>query len=179
MRALPEAAPGDTSARGATARVVAALREAGAAGRVLELEASTRTAADAAAALGCRVAAIANSLIFVADGTAVLVLTSGAHRVDTSYLAAAMGWSELRRATPEEVRAATGQVVGGVAPLGHPEPLEALIDEDLASEQRIWAAAGSPHAVFETTFEELSRLAGARRVRVAGEGSATRGGAEA
>ncbi len=147
-------------------RVVEALRRAGAMGEVRTFEIPTRTAAEAAAALGCPVAAIANSLVFVADGRPVLVLTSGAHRVDTAHLAAARGWAELRRATPDEVRAATGQVIGGVAPVGHTGVLEALIDEDLAAHDPIWAAAGAENAVFPTTFDELARLAGARAVAV-------------
>jgi prolyl-tRNA editing enzyme YbaK/EbsC (Cys-tRNA(Pro) deacylase) len=147
-------------------RVADALARAGARGGVRELDDSTRTAADAAAALGCAVGAIANSLVFVADGEPVLVLTSGAHRVDTAHLAAAMGWSSLKRATADEVRAATGQPIGGVAPLGHPSPLRVLIDGDLRGFPTIWAAAGTPHSVFPTDFDELQRISAASAVRV-------------
>ncbi|HVB06483.1 MAG TPA: YbaK/EbsC family protein [Acidimicrobiales bacterium] len=146
--------------------VARALRAAGAKGEVREFDASTRTAAEAAAALGCPVGAIANSLVFVADGTPILVLASGAHRVDLESLAAALGCGELRRASPEEVRAATGQVIGGVAPLGHPAPLRAVIDEALRDHEVLWASAGSPHSVFSTDFEELRGLAGALPVTV-------------
>jgi prolyl-tRNA editing enzyme YbaK/EbsC (Cys-tRNA(Pro) deacylase) len=143
------------------AAVPAALRAAGASGEVREFSASTKTAADAAAALGCAVGAIANSLIFIADGSPLLVLASGAHRVDVEFLAAALGYGELRRASPDEVRNATGQVIGGVAPLGHPAQLRAVIDEALRDYEVLWASAGSAHSVFSTDFEELTRLAGA------------------
>ena len=106
-----------------TQAVAAALARAGAAGQVHELEASTRTAAaPAAAALGCPVGAIANSPVFLADDQPVLVLTSGAHRVDTAHLAAQLAARAVRRASPEQVRAATGQPVGGVAPVGRCAP---------------------------------------------------------
>src|SRR5450759_816512 len=102
-----------------TQAVAAALARAGAAGQVQEPEASTRTAA---AALGCPVGAIANSPVFLADDQPVLVLTSGAHRVDTAHLAAQLAARAVRRASPEQVRAATGQPVGGVAPVGRCAP---------------------------------------------------------
>nr|WP_237419081.1 YbaK/EbsC family protein [Kitasatospora sp. SID7827] len=121
---------------------------------------STRTAAEAAAALGCEVGAIANSLVFLSDGEPVLVLTSGRHRVDTAALAARWGRGPLRRATPEQVREATGQAIGGVAPVGHPRPLPTVVDLALTDYPRLWAAAGTPHAVFPTTAEELLRLTG-------------------
>lgn len=108
-----------------TQAVAAALARAGAAGQVQELEASTRTAAAdaaAAAALGCPVGAIANSPVFLADDQPVLVLTSGAHRVDTAHLAAQLAARAVRRASPEQVRAATGPPVGGVAPVGRCAP---------------------------------------------------------
>ena len=104
-----------------TQAVAAALARAGAAGQVQELEASTRTAA-AAAALGCPVGVIANSPVFLADDQPVLVLTSGAHRVDTAHLAAQLAARAVRRASPEQVRAASGQPVGGVAPVGRCAP---------------------------------------------------------
>jgi prolyl-tRNA editing enzyme YbaK/EbsC (Cys-tRNA(Pro) deacylase) len=113
------------------------------------------TAAAAAAALGVQVGQIANSLIFDADGDPLLVLTSGAHRVDTAKVAALVGAQRVRRASPEFVRAATGQPIGGVAPVGHPRRLRTLVDQDLAGYDTVWAAGGIPHAVFPTTFTEL------------------------
>jgi prolyl-tRNA editing enzyme YbaK/EbsC (Cys-tRNA(Pro) deacylase) len=139
-------------------RVAEALAEAGATGEVVELAAEVRTAALAAQALGVEVGAIANSLVFDADGQPLLVLTSGAHRVDTEQVAALLGIGALRRATPEFVRAATGQPIGGVAPVGHPRPLRTLVDVLLAEHDVVWAAGGVPHTVFATTYEELLRI---------------------
>jgi prolyl-tRNA editing enzyme YbaK/EbsC (Cys-tRNA(Pro) deacylase) len=112
------------------------------------------------------VGAIANSLVFDADGTPVLVLTSGAHRVDTEHLARVLGVARLRRATPEFVRAHTGQPIGGVAPLGHPQPLRTVVDVWLAPHETVWAAGGHPHTVFPTTFDELVRITGGTPVEV-------------
>lgn len=147
---------------------VAAFRAAHAArggtGRPVRLPASARTAALAAAALGCEVGAIANSLLFQAvRGAAqepVLVLTSGAHRVDVEHVARVVGADRLRRATPEQVRAATGQVIGGVSPLGHPAPVATWVDTALAAHPRLWAAAGHPAWVVDTTYDELLHLTG-------------------
>lgn len=147
-------------------RVASALRQAGASGEVVEVDGSARTAAEAAASLGCEVGAIANSLVFMADGEPVLVLTSGAHRVDLDALAARMGWRRLVRASAEEVRSATGQPIGGVAPVGHPQRLRVLIDVALEPHRVVWAAAGTPHTVFPTTYEELARITGAEPVSV-------------
>lgn len=142
-------------------RVVAeALRALGSPAQVRMLPDSARTAAEAAAALGVEVGAIVNSLVFDADGTPVLVLTSGAHRVDVEAVAARHGLPPLRRASPDFVRQHTGQAIGGVSPVGHPSPLLTLIDEDLGTHPEVWAAAGHPHAVFPTTFDELHRLTG-------------------
>jgi prolyl-tRNA editing enzyme YbaK/EbsC (Cys-tRNA(Pro) deacylase) len=138
--------------------VAARLRELGATGEVRELPEAAPTAATAAAQLGCDVGAIANSLIFAADGEPLLVLTSGAHRVDTTSLAERIGVARIKRADPEFVRAATGQPIGGVAPLGHPKPIRTLVDEWLAKYDVVWAAAGHPHTVFPTSYEELLRL---------------------
>ncbi|MEV5706964.1 YbaK/EbsC family protein [Actinoallomurus sp. NPDC052274] len=140
--------------------VAARLRELGATGEVRELPEAAPTAVAAAAQLGCDVGAIANSLIFAADGEALLVLTSGAHRVDTTALAQRIGAAKIKRADPEFVRAATGQPIGGVAPLGHPEPVRTLVDTWLAKHDVVWAAAGHPHTVFPTSYEELLRLTG-------------------
>jgi prolyl-tRNA editing enzyme YbaK/EbsC (Cys-tRNA(Pro) deacylase) len=148
--------------------VDAVLEAAGAAGRVVLLDEPAPTAAAAAALLGVGVGAIANSLVFAtAEGEPVLVLTSGAHRVDTAKVAALVGTAKLSRATPEFVHAATGQRIGGVAPVAHPRPLRTLIDKDLAEYQRVWAAGGIPHAVFPTSFEELVRLTGGEPAEVA------------
>jgi prolyl-tRNA editing enzyme YbaK/EbsC (Cys-tRNA(Pro) deacylase) len=147
-------------------RVAEALAAAGAGGEVVELAEAARTAALAAAQLGVEVGAIANSLVFDAAGAPVLVLTSGAHRVDTVKVAALLGVPELARATPEFVRAATGQPIGGVAPVGHPSRLRTLVDVDLARYGTVWAAAGIPHTVFPTTYEELLRITGGTAAEV-------------
>lgn len=146
--------------------VTAVLRAAGVTAEVVALPDSAPTASAAAAQLGCDVAAIANSLVFVADGSPVLVLTSGAHRVDTDVVAAHLGVRSVRRASPDFVRAHTGQPIGGVAPVGHPQPLRTLVDEWLARHDEVWAAAGHPHTVFPTTASELVRLTGGRVVAV-------------
>ena len=125
------------------------------------------TAVAAAAALGVEVGQIANSLVFEADGVPLLVLTSGGHRVDTGKVAALVGARRVRRASPDVVRAATGQVIGGVAPVGHPAPLTTLVDVTLADYPEVWAAGGIPHAVFPTTYDELVRLTGGRPAEVA------------
>ncbi|MCP2256745.1 Cys-tRNA(Pro) deacylase, prolyl-tRNA editing enzyme YbaK/EbsC [Streptoalloteichus tenebrarius] len=160
-------------------KVTTALREAGAAEAALGvrvLDQDARTAAQAAAALGVPVGAIANSLVFDADGEPLLVLTSGAHRADTRLLAELVGVARVRRADPEFVRAATGQTIGGVAPVGHPAPLRTVIDEALAVHPVVWAAAGHPRAVFPTTCARLAALTGAPVARVARDevGSAAR-----
>ena len=110
---------------------------------------------------------IANSLVFDADGTPLLVLTSGAHRVDTGEVAAMVGATRVRRASPEFVRAATGQPIGGVAPVGHPAPLRTLVDRALERYDEVWAAGGIPHAVFPTTFAELVAVTGGEAADVA------------
>ncbi|MEY2246554.1 YbaK/EbsC family protein [Streptomyces sp. BF23-18] len=150
----------DTSLPVRSMDVARILAEAGVEGRVRELADSTRTAAEAAAALGCDVGAIANSLVFISDGEPVLVLTSGRHKVDTTALATRWGRGTLRRATPEQVRQATGQAIGGVAPVGHPKALPAVVDAALADYPQLWAAAGTPRTVFPTTVAELLRLTG-------------------
>ena len=141
-------------------RVARVLREQGAGGQVIELPEPAPTAAAAAAQLGCEVGAIANSLIFDADGEPLLVLTSGAHRVDTAKVARLVGAKKVRRASPEFVRAATGQAIGGVSPVGHPAPVRTLVDVWLDKHDRVWAAGGVPHTVFPTSYEELLRITG-------------------
>ncbi|MEU0571158.1 YbaK/EbsC family protein [Nonomuraea sp. NPDC005983] len=146
--------------------VESALRELGATGEIVVLPEKAPTAATAAAQLGCEVGAIANSLIFDADGEPLLVLTSGAHRVDVELIARTAGVGTVRRATPEFVRAATGQPIGGVAPVGHPAPVRTLVDTWLGKHEVVWAAGGHPHTVFPTTFDELVRITGGTPVDV-------------
>lgn len=142
------------------ALVAARLRELSATGEVRELPEAAPTAVAAAAQLGCDVGAIANSLIFATDGEPLLVLTSGAHRVDTTALAERIDAGKIKRADPEFVRAATGQPIGGVAPLGHPAPIRTIVDTWLAKYDVVWAAAGHPHTIFPTSYEELLRITG-------------------
>ena len=143
----------------ARSRLVAErLREEGIEGELVVLPDAASTAALAAAALGVEVGAIANSLVFVSDGEPLLVMTSGAHRVDTAALAARLGRASIDRATPEQVRQATGQAIGGVAPTGHPQPLTTIVDEALAAFPQLWAAGGTPHTIFPLSFDELVRL---------------------
>jgi len=134
------------------------LRDVGVAGQVRELPESAPTAAAAAAQLGCELGAIANSLVFSADGAPLLVMTSGAHRVDTAKVARLTGVAEVRRADARSVREWTGQVIGGVAPVGHPSPIRTLVDTWLDKYDVIWAAAGHPHTVFPTSYAELIRI---------------------
>jgi len=143
-------------------RVQQALRAGGAQFDVVELTDAATTAALAADALGVTVGQIANSLVFVADGEPVLVLTSGANRVDTAKLAELLGATKVQRADADTVRAATGYPIGGVSPVALATALRVLIDQDLEQYDEIWAAAGTPHTVFPTTYAELTRLSGAR-----------------
>ncbi|MFI5731458.1 YbaK/EbsC family protein [Kribbella sp. NPDC051587] len=147
-------------------RVADALQAAGATGAIKILDEAVPTAAAAAAELGCAVGAIANSLIFDGDGTPVLILTSGAHRVDTAKVAAELGITKLRRASPEFVKEHTGQSIGGVAPVGHPAPVPTYVDTALQQYDVIWAAAGIPHSVFPTSYTELLSLTGATQITV-------------
>ncbi|TQK70658.1 MULTISPECIES: YbaK/EbsC family protein [unclassified Nocardioides] len=139
----------------------------GGTGQIVILPDSVHTAALAAEALGCEVGAIANSLLFDAGGTPVLILTSGAHRVDTDLVQAAIGGPALRRAKPDFVRQHTGQVIGGVSPIGHPVPVPTYLDPWLQRHEVVWAAAGHPAAVFSTTYDELLALTGAEPLDVA------------
>jgi prolyl-tRNA editing enzyme YbaK/EbsC (Cys-tRNA(Pro) deacylase) len=139
---------------------------AGGGGRVVILPDSVHTAVLAAEALGCEVGAIANSLLFDADGRPVLILTSGAHRVDTVATAARIGVPALKRASPEFVREHTGNVIGGVSPLGHPGPVPTWLDVELRRYDEIWAAAGHPAAVFSTTYDELLAMTVATEIEV-------------
>lgn len=141
-------------------RVIQALAASGAQGQVRPLDESARTAREAAAALGVEVGQIASSLIFLADGEPVLVVASGGHRVDTTKVAALLSVSEVGKASADDVRAATGFVIGGVAPLGFPSPIRTLVDIDLGQYDEVWAAGGHTHWVFPTTYNELLQLTG-------------------
>jgi prolyl-tRNA editing enzyme YbaK/EbsC (Cys-tRNA(Pro) deacylase) len=143
-----------------------AIRAAGIHGDIVVLPDAAATAALAAAALGVEVGAIANSLVFECDGSPLLVMTSGAHRVNTAALAARLGRGTISRATPEMVREATGQAIGGVAPTGHPARLETIVDEALAAYPELWAAGGTPHTVFPLTFDQLVALTGGTVLKV-------------
>ena len=156
-------------------RVRAALAAAGVdADAVVVLDDHARTATAAAEQLGVTVAQIANSLVFAVPDEAapegrrpLLVLTSGAHRVDTAKVAALLGVERLDRADPDFVRGTTGFAIGGVAPVGHAGPIETLVDVDLARHEQVWAAAGHARTVFPTTFDELLRITGGRAAEVA------------
>ena len=139
----------------------------GTASQVVVLDDAVHTAAAAAELLGVTVGQIANSLIFDADGDPLLVLTSGAHRVDTAKVAAGIEVAKLRRATPEFVHEHTGQPIGGVAPLGHPKPVRTLVDTVLEQYDVIWAAGGVPRAVFPTSYPELLRITDGTAAEVA------------
>jgi len=129
--------------------------------QVIELPDSTRTAVDAAQAIGCTVAQIAKSLIFQTAETdsPVLVITSGANRVNEKTIAALMG-EKIEKADADFVRQSTGFVIGGVPPVGHIKDVKTFIDEDLLQYDEIWAAAGTPHAVFSLTPDDLVRATG-------------------
>jgi prolyl-tRNA editing enzyme YbaK/EbsC (Cys-tRNA(Pro) deacylase) len=144
----------------------AALERAGGTGHVVVLPDSVHTAALAAEALGCEVGAIANSLIFEADGSPVLILTSGAHRVATEKVAAELGVTKLRRASADFVREHTGHAIGGVSPIDHPAPIPTYLDTWLRRYDVIWAAAGHAAAVFDTTYDELLTMTGATELEV-------------
>jgi prolyl-tRNA editing enzyme YbaK/EbsC (Cys-tRNA(Pro) deacylase) len=150
----------------AVRRFRAELDRRGGTGRIVVLPDSVHTAQLAADALGCEVGAIANSLLFDADGSPLLLLTSGAHRVDTGKVAAELGIEALKRAKPEFVRRHTGQVIGGVSPFDHPEPVRTFLDPWLRQYDVIWAAAGHPAAVFSSTYDELRQLTGADELEV-------------
>ena len=140
-------------------RVADALAGHGLAPEIVWFDDAVTTAQLAADALGVQVGQIANSLVFTIDHEPILVLTSGAHRVDTDWLGDRLGGT-IRRASKETVKAATGQVIGGVAPVGHPVPVRTIVDVQLAEYPEVWAAAGHAKTVFPTTFAELVRITG-------------------
>jgi prolyl-tRNA editing enzyme YbaK/EbsC (Cys-tRNA(Pro) deacylase) len=157
-------APSDSPA-GSVERVRAALLAAAHPDTITTFPAGTRTAADAAAAVGCTVAQIAKSIVFRAGDRPAVIITSGANRVDPGRAAAALG-VRLSRADADWVRAVTGFAIGGVAPIGHLSPPMMLLDEDLLALDPVWAAAGSPSHVFRTTAAELQRMTGAAVAQV-------------
>lgn len=144
---------------GAIDRFLEAARVLGHPVEVRRFPQGTKTAEDAARAIGCEVGQIVKSLVFLADDRPVLALTSGGNRVDTARLASLADAATARRATPEEARDATGFAVGGTPPFGHPERVRTFLDRDLLAFEEVWAAAGTPDAVFRTTPGELGRTA--------------------
>ena len=142
-------------------------RDLGIAFRVQRLESSTRTVKDAATAVGADESEIAKAIVFVADGDPVLCIASGKHRIDTDKLADALDVAEVRQADAREVRAATGFAIGGVPPFGHDLPV--IFDEELLRHERVWAAAGDPHSLFEADPRELCECIGARVADVGAE----------
>ena len=168
----PDPPPNAESEHASVRRFRAEFERRGGTGRIVVLPDSVHTAQLAADALGCEVGAIANSLLFAVeteeDGEEpLLLLTSGAHRVDTEKVAAALGVPALERAKPEFVRRHTGQVIGGVSPFDHPAPVRTYLDPWLRRYDVIWAAAGHPAAVFSSSYEELQNLTGAEELEVA------------
>jgi prolyl-tRNA editing enzyme YbaK/EbsC (Cys-tRNA(Pro) deacylase) len=147
-------------------RVRAAARDLGLDVEVRTLDQSTRTVPEAARAVGCEEAEIAKSLVFVADGEPVVVVASGAHRVDTDLIAEELDVAEIRQATPDEVRAATGYSVGGVPPFGHELPV--VFDEALLEHATIYAAGGDGNTLFAVAPRRLVESTRARVARVAG-----------
>jgi prolyl-tRNA editing enzyme YbaK/EbsC (Cys-tRNA(Pro) deacylase) len=150
---------------GSVERVRAALLQTGHPDTITQFPTGTRTAADAAAAVGCGVAQIAKSIVFRCGMRAVVVITSGANRVDAAKAAAALG-VQLGRADADWVRQTTGFAIGGVAPVGHLAPPFLLLDRDLLALDPVWAAAGSPNHVFRTSAAELLRITGAQVAEV-------------
>ncbi len=149
--------------KAAVKRVVAALAEHGCSGEIKVLSDSARTAAEAASALGIEVGQIASSLIFkLPDGSPLLVITSGRHRVDTDLVASKLGIEKLGRVDADYVKEISGFSIGGVAPIGWVSPATILIDQALNDYEVVWAAAGHPHAVYPTSFSELVAITSAK-----------------
>jgi prolyl-tRNA editing enzyme YbaK/EbsC (Cys-tRNA(Pro) deacylase) len=147
-------------------RVQAALDAAGSSAVVRELPGSTRTSQEAAAALGVAAGQIAKSLVFLADGVPVMVVASGADRVDTSRLAGHLGVRRISRADAARVKEATGYSIGGVSPAGLDGRLRVVVDRALAPFDVVWAAAGTPNSVFPTSFAELLFITGGEEADV-------------
>lgn len=160
---------------GAIDRFTEAARVQGLHPEVRRFPEGTKTATDAATAIGCDVGQIVKSLVFMAESPAstaspILALTSGSNRADVSVLATLMGADVVRRATPEEARAATGFAVGGTPPFGHPDRVRAFLDRDLFAFDEVWAAAGTPDSVFPLTPADLLRVSGASVAEFADRG---------
>jgi prolyl-tRNA editing enzyme YbaK/EbsC (Cys-tRNA(Pro) deacylase) len=134
----------------------------------------TRTAADAARAIGCEIGQIVKSLVFMGDGQAFLALTSGPNRADPARLADLINARDVRRASAEEAREAAGFAIGGTPPFGHPRPLKVLVDRDLLAYPVLWAAAGTPDSVFPITPEDLVRASGGEVADFRDQGHPTR-----
>lgn len=164
MSRLESAAP--------VANVKRALAGAGVRDTVRIFDTKVPTAAAAARALGCNVAAITNSLVFDVDGAPLLILASGAARVDTTLVASQLGTGKIRRASAAFVLEHTGQAVGGVAPIGHPEKIRTLMDDSLAAHDLLWAGAGDPSSMFSITYKELLRITDATELAVRQPGRA-------
>jgi Cys-tRNA(Pro) deacylase len=150
-------------------RFRAALKAHGASGDVVRLDENAHTAQAAADGLGITRDQIANSLVFLADGEPVLVMSSGGHRVDTQKISAALGGKKITKANAADVRTATGYVIGGVSPVGLATTLPTLVDSSLAEFERIFSAGGHPAYVYQTTFAELVRMTGGTPLDVAEE----------
>ena len=148
----------DFSDQPSVQRVSRALSLLGVTGQIRRLDDSARTAQQAADGLGIEVGQIANSLIFMAEHTPVLVLASGGHRVDLEQLAAILEVQHITKASADQVRSASGFAIGGVAPVAHPHPLRTIVDIALSRYDEVWAAAGHPHYVFPTSYDELLRI---------------------
>lgn len=163
----PETVPPRLAHPESVERFRAALKKHGASGDVVRLDDTAHTAQAAADGLGITRAQIANSLVFLADGEPVLVMSSGGHRVDTHKIAAAFGGKKITKANADVVRAATGYVIGGVSPVGLASELPTLVDTSLAQFETIFSAGGHPAYVYETTFAELVRMTGGTPTDVA------------
>ncbi|WP_427007654.1 YbaK/EbsC family protein [Pseudarthrobacter sp. H2] len=148
------------------ANVKRALTAAGAEDTVTVFDAAVPTAAAAAATLGCDIAGITNSLVFELAGAPLLILASGAARVDVGKVAAGLGEGAIRRASADFVLAHTGQRVGGVAPVGHPEKIRTLLDSSLRQHPVLWAGAGDHNSMFSISYDELRRITDAEETTV-------------
>jgi prolyl-tRNA editing enzyme YbaK/EbsC (Cys-tRNA(Pro) deacylase) len=157
---IPESLPAPV------ANVKRVLTALGAQDTVTVFDSTVPTAAAAADVLGCDVAAITNSLVFDVEGAPLLILASGSAKVDVRKVAAQLGTGKIRRATPEFVLEHTGQEVGGVAPVGHPERIRTLLDESLAAHPVLWAGAGDHNSMFSIGYEDLQRITGAEEMPV-------------
>lgn len=151
---------------GPVTRVRTVLVASGVGDTIRTFPAGVPTAASAAEALGCHVAAITNSLVFNLGGAPLLILASGAARVDTALVADRLGEGRIRRAGPDFVLEHTGQRVGGVAPVGHPRRIRTLLDASLRSQDLLWAGAGDHYSMFSITYQDLHRITGAEEMLV-------------